>query len=123
MPQRPNKPCRKQGCNALTRNANGYCDEHQGETVGWDHSKSASERGYGAKWRRLRDLILKRDSGLCQACKRAGRVSIARHVDHIINKESGGTDDPENLESLCVPCHKTKTQEEARRGSARKRNG
>jgi 5-methylcytosine-specific restriction protein A len=37
-------------------------------------------------------------------------------VDHIINKQSGGTDDESNLQAICKPCHDQKTQREARRG-------
>ncbi|RWT91976.1 HNH endonuclease, partial [Raoultella ornithinolytica] len=33
-------------------------------------------------------------------------------VDHIKAKAHGGTDDDSNLESLCWPCHRTKTGRE-----------
>ncbi|MBW3010581.1 HNH endonuclease, partial [Acinetobacter baumannii] len=35
-------------------------------------------------------------------------------LDHIVNVARGGTDDESNLQSLCVPCHKKKTQQESR---------
>ena len=43
-------------------------------------------------------------------------------LDHIINHRSGGTDELINLQWLCVPCHKAKTQQEAaaRRGKYRR---
>ena len=36
----------------------------------------------------------------------------AKEVDHIITKAKGGTDDPDNLQSLCVQCHREKTARE-----------
>lgn len=70
----------------------------------------------GRPWRRLRERILQRDSYVCQACAREGRVQIAHEVDHIVNIAAGGTDDPGNLEAICRDCHQKKTQQEARRG-------
>lgn len=35
-------------------------------------------------------------------------------LDHIVNVAQGGTDDEANLQSLCVECHKKKTQMESR---------
>lgn len=73
------------------------------------HDKTASERGYGNDWRKLRQEILLRDKGLCQECRRRGRLTKATHVDHIKPKADGGTDDPVNLQSLCKTCHEVKT--------------
>lgn len=69
-------------------------------------------RGYGWPWQQLRLRILQRDLYQCQACKLGGRITPAREVDHRINKASGGTDDPDNLQSLCRPCHDAKTERE-----------
>ena len=63
----------------------------------------------GRPWRRKRDAIMKRDGYLCQWCKRAGRVTEAREVDHIVDVALGGSDDQANLEAICVECHKLKT--------------
>lgn len=118
MALRQNKPCRSKTCTAITRNANGYCDAHQRESSNWskrdDRSGSTTARGYGHKWRLLRDQVLKRDLYLCQCCKRAGRVSEAKEVDHIIAKAHGGSDHLRNLEALCRDCHKAKTAHEQR---------
>jgi 5-methylcytosine-specific restriction endonuclease McrA len=73
------------------------------------------QRGYGAAWDKLRLLILKRDRYLCRTCLRQGRVAAAHTVDHVVPKAEGGNDDPANLESICVPCHRIKTQAEANR--------
>jgi 5-methylcytosine-specific restriction protein A len=69
-----------------------------------------SERGYGYKWQRLRKHILERDHYLCQVCGRpTGRSG---NVDHIVAKSKGGTDDPDNLQTLCHGCHSSKTARE-----------
>lgn len=125
MPQRPQRPCRHKGCRTLHRNANGYCDQHQDDAKAWARKEAApkttTQRGYGWRWQKLRQRILERDKYLCQICLAAGRITVASEVDHIINKASGGTDDPDNLQSACGPCHKAKTlQESQRRGNSRR---
>ncbi|WP_111891608.1 HNH endonuclease [Acinetobacter sp. MB5] len=65
----------------------------------------------GRPWRRLKDKIHLRDEWACQCC---GRVTTELELDHIINVAQGGTDDESNLQSLCVECHKKKTQKESR---------
>jgi 5-methylcytosine-specific restriction protein A len=77
-------------------------------------SKSTTERGYGYAWRKVRNLALRRDKGLCQSCLSQGRVRVAREVDHIIRKAEGGDDSLANLQSLCTPCHEAKTRDENR---------
>lgn len=73
---------------------------------------SRHERGYGTAWDRLRQRILTRDKHLCQQCKREGRLTAASQVDHIKPKAQGGTDDAENLQAICGPCHAEKTTRE-----------
>jgi len=34
------------------------------------------------------------------------------HVDHIIPRVQGGTNDPSNLQALCITCHMKKTRQE-----------
>ncbi|MCG2572416.1 HNH endonuclease [Acinetobacter sp. ME22] len=65
----------------------------------------------GRPWRRLKGKIHLRDEWACQCC---GRVTTELELDHIINVAQGGTDDESNLQSLCVECHKKKTQKESR---------
>lgn len=71
------------------------------------------ERGYGAQWERLRRQVLERDEGLCVPCTAAGRVTPATEVDHVTPKAQGGTDDLENLQAICRPCHLAKTARES----------
>lgn len=68
-----------------------------------DPRPSASVRGYGGHWRRLR-LAWLREHPLCFICARC-----ASEVDHLLAREKGGTDDPSNLRSLCKSCHSRKT--------------
>lgn len=113
MPARTPKACRKQGCRNVTTDRSGYCDEHQ--TCGWQRhqkGKTSSQRGYGSAWRKLREVVLKRDGYLCQSCLKQGRYVTANTVDHIIAKAHGGSDELSNLQSLCDACHKAKTARE-----------
>jgi len=61
----------------------------------------------------IRKKILARDGYTCQQCG-----SPAAEVDHIDNTRGPGYDALSNLQSLCVPCHKAKTQREAQAGRA-----
>lgn len=90
--------------------------------MAWCHELSRHERGYGYEWTKRREVALQRDHYLCQPCERQGRVTPATQVDHIIPKAQDGTDDYDNLESICEPCHKRKTAQEAR-GRTRPRIG
>lgn len=73
---------------------------------------SRHERGYGTAWEKLRKRILARDKHLCQPCRRKGKYHSATHVDHIVSKANGGTDDEGNLQAINSECHKAKTAEE-----------
>jgi 5-methylcytosine-specific restriction protein A len=55
-----------------------------------------------------------RDSFCCQRCKRAGQLTQATEVDHIIPVAAGGTDDDGNLEAICHDCHILKGAEDAK---------
>jgi 5-methylcytosine-specific restriction endonuclease McrA len=63
----------------------------------WDHGgKGRIECGYDHRWMKLRLVVLARDQHLCQRCRRAGRVTAAKAVDHIRPKAKGGSDDLDN---------------------------
>jgi 5-methylcytosine-specific restriction protein A len=123
MPRKPPTACRHAGCAALVDKP-GYCDEHRREASGWNtqaRTASRHERGYGSEWTRTRPRIFKRDCGLCQPCLRVGLITKACAVDHVTPKSEGGTDDDDNLQSICDPCHVAKTAEESARAKARRR--
>lgn len=89
----------------------------------WHHDgRSATERGYGPAWQRLRKQILARDGYRCQCqdCKRDNRLTPATHVDHIVSKadwlrQHGSLercDDPTNLRAINKDCHARKSAAE-----------
>lgn len=89
--------------------------------MSWQGNRgSRHERGYGRAWDRLRAQALKRDGYLCQPCLAMGRPTAATQVDHMRPKAKGGTDDLENLQSICGPCHADKTKIEAAEAQGRK---
>jgi 5-methylcytosine-specific restriction protein A len=85
----------------------------------WAGQASRHERGYGRAWEKARAIALARDKHMCQPCKAANRYTLASQVDHITPKAEGGTDDLDNLQSICTPCHDRKTQAEAARAQGR----
>lgn len=71
---------------------------------------SAHDRGYcGLGWRRIREQVLVRDAYQCALCGRIADGYKEAHVDHIVPRASGGTDDLANLRVLCQSCHSTRT--------------
>lgn len=81
---------------------------------------SRQERGYGSDWDRLRKIILARDFGICQPCKKQGRIHAGTHVDHIVSKANAENmrwskaqmDAESNLQCINKDCHRIKTEEE-----------
>ena len=71
------------------------------------------ERKRGSAGVRDRERIRARDCGLCQECKRQGKTTLGAAVDHIIALWKGGSDEDDNKELLCIPCHDAKTASEA----------
>jgi 5-methylcytosine-specific restriction protein A len=66
---------------------------------------SASARGYcSAGWKAARREVLLRDGYQCQVCGDLVHGKRA-HVDHIVPKAKGGSDEVSNLRVLCISCH------------------
>ena len=78
-----------------------------------DERGSAHSRGYGAAWRKLREAMLDAEP-LCRHCAARGKVTPAHEVDHILPLRDGGTNDRDNLQPLCGPCHDDKTARDLR---------
>ena len=106
MPHRPPRPCRKPGCKNLSVDLGGCCAEHlawaQEARAHARHARdrgrgSATQRGYGAAWQRIRRQTLRREP-LCATCGRAAEVVHHRDEDARHNAEN-------NLVSLCRACH------------------
>lgn len=125
-PQAPKVACKHPGCPNTVRPPERFCELHKNSPFApkpWkgNQGKSSTERGYGARWRKLRARIL-RDEPLCRICARNKRTVAAVTVDHILNKAQGGTDARSNLQPLCDACHTAKTQREAAEARRNKRN-
>lgn len=54
---------------------------------------------------KLRYSILQRDNSTCQRCGRTPKDGIKLHVDHKLPVDLGGTNDPENLWTMCEECN------------------
>ena len=54
---------------------------------------------------KIRYEILKRDNFCCQACGAKASADSPLHVDHIVPRKHGGTNDPSNLQVLCATCN------------------
>jgi hypothetical protein len=74
------------------------------------HSHSEKRQPFEFTSREKR-LILERDDYTCQCC---GDTEERLQVDHVIPIHLGGTKDLSNGQSLCVPCHKSKSAAEQR---------
>lgn len=114
MPHMPPRACTRPACGGRVRA--GVCDrcgnQRRRSARRLDDTRgSAHARGYGRRWRRIRDSVLHREP-LCRACGAEGRTTAAVHVDHIVSKRRGGTDERSNLQPLCQPCHNRKTAKE-----------
>jgi 5-methylcytosine-specific restriction enzyme A len=73
---------------------------------------AAVRRFSGRPWERLRKLIFA-ENPLCVHCERKGLVRAWEELDHITPISQGGTDARENLQGLCIDCHRIKSAEEA----------
>ena len=61
------------------------------------------QQGFNYGYSSRREAILHRDNYTCQCC---GKKNCRLEVHHIKFKSNGGTDDEENLITLCTDCHK-----------------
>lgn len=62
------------------------------------------QRGQKYQFQNTKNYVLKRDNYVCKSCKKKTKDE-ALHVHHIQFKSNGGTDAPDNLVTLCKPCH------------------
>lgn len=106
MPYKPKKPCAHPGCPELVTGR--FCEKHQKQDrQRYDQQRgTAAQRGYDARWRRLRAMVLAEEP-LCRECLRQGRVTPATDVHHIDGDARNMR--RENLEPLCHECHSRHT--------------
>lgn len=79
-------------------------------------SRDATDRMPGFQWDELRRRVFERDGNKCIQCG-----DVATDCDHITPVALGGTNDPENLQSLCSRCHDVKTKKDIKKIAAIKR--
>lgn len=103
----------------------GYCPAHTQQVnatryrADRDRRGTAASRGYDARHRRWRTLILARDP-LCKRCLTHVRTTPATVADHILPLRYGGARfDPANGQGLCGPCNTAKMHEDERTYGAR----
>ena len=78
-----------------------------------DNRGGSTERGYGARWQRMRGRFLA-ENPLCTECQREGRTTAATTVDHV-KPHKGNPDlfwNKDNLQSSCTHHHNRKTAKE-----------
>lgn len=82
-------------------------------TDSWRAGKTTTERGYGWRWQKARELYLQQYP-LCVYCSRLGYITAASVVDHIIPHRGNQILfwDVANWQSLCKPCHDSIKQRE-----------
>ena len=106
MPTKPRRVC--DNCGKAVGSMCTTC-HRQSRAIREKGRPSAHARGYGARWRKLRYIVL-HDAPICAVCNRAASTE----VDHVIPKVLGGTDQMSNLQGICWQCHADKTANENR---------
>lgn len=59
------------------------------------------------RWKKVRQVIISRDYGLCQECKRRGIMNRGNIIHHKIEARDDISMfyDKDNLECICAACH------------------
>jgi 5-methylcytosine-specific restriction protein A len=105
--------CKVKVCPNRALEGSSYCAEHQKiaqkrrkeSDRQYDRKRGWQDHNYSSvKWRRIRAYKLKQ-SPLCEMCLKQGKIVPAKIIHHIIPRKDGGTDDFDNLMSLCHYCH------------------
>ncbi|WP_460056404.1 HNH endonuclease [Pseudolactococcus yaeyamensis] len=105
MPKKPQKPCKYQSCPHLTDTD--YCEEHKNQArkryERYERDPETSRR-YGKPWRKIRERYVAQHP-LCEQCFDEGCLRPVEHVHHIQELSQGGSNDFNNLMSLCKHHH------------------
>lgn len=105
VPYKPKRACGYPGCPKLTDGR--YCEEHK-KLTDKQYNKyqrdPLTKKRYGRDWKRIRDRFIKVHP-LCEECKKAGRLTPANTVHHIVPLKEHINHSESNLLSLCKSCH------------------
>lgn len=105
MPRRPKRPCSYPGCPRLT--AGRFCEEHEKlEARRYERYERDpnTKKKYGREWQKIRKRYVEMHP-FCEQCYEHGVLIPVDEVHHKEPLAEGGTNDFENLISLCQPCH------------------
>lgn len=64
-------------------------------------SSALRKTGSTTQWRKIREMVFKRDGRYCSNCMAEDNLTI----DHIVERHKGGTDELSNLRVLCNRCN------------------
>lgn len=117
MPQRAGSACTRPGCAGIVRagvcsacgpRARHYHSEQD------DRRGTSTQRGYDAKWQRVRAIVMAAQP-LCAHCAERGLTVLAVDIHHVIpiRVDAGRRLDLSNLVGLCRSCH-AQAEESAR---------
>ena len=115
MPIAAPRPCSHAGCRVLAT-AGGRCADHQREV--WHKKPDAVKRLSGRRLQAMREAKFA-DNPLCAKCGQLPRTHREWELDHITPSSEGGSNDSENMQVLCIPCHDEKSQAESQRARRR----
>jgi 5-methylcytosine-specific restriction protein A len=107
MPESPPRICPT--CKSRVKGRCQTCEKQRQREV--NSRRKVDKKFYDSKqWGRIRAKQLA-DFPFCQWLMDDGRIcgKLAKHVDHKIAREKKGSDSQDNLQSLCVSHHSTKT--------------
>lgn len=114
--------CSVLGCKNTKSRFNSFCIEHGGRDTfnhkaynQSDKRKQGQEKYQTAQWQTLRKVQLSLEP-LCASCLAQGIVTQAQHIDHVFPwQQISEQAFYHNLfQSLCAPCHSSKTSLEAK---------
>jgi 5-methylcytosine-specific restriction protein A len=97
------KPCATRGCPELVERGTSHCDAHRPPPWFRPEGKRVLDVPR-REWERLKRIVWRKAKGRCARCGSPGR-----EVNHIVPRAQGGPTVLENLELLCVDCHKADT--------------
>ena len=103
LPTKLRPKCREWGCFEHAQDNSPWCAEHQPLEI-----NNRQINPNLKEFRRLRKVVLARNPH-CVYCLKIQKITPATDVDHIVALRNGGSNDLNNLQSLCRKCHSRKT--------------
>ena len=107
MPHSPQRGCRYMNCPRRAVPGSQYCEEHKAlmdrQYDQYTRDKE-SRKKYSQGWKQIRTRYV-REHPFCERCREEGRLTPVAEVHHIRPISRGGTNQWDNLMSLCQSCH------------------